>query len=369
MVKENPKRALVVEFFTAHHETLIPQVYLLEEAGYAVWVAVQRSFADKLRTQLPGRKLVVFGNRGPGLHLVGPWLIFWTLLTQRIHTLAINSVLSTTLRYMVTLLWLLPHVRVGALAHGTNRLGRGGSQSWIEKRIKHWWVLSTHQLDHLPPQAKNLKVGILPAYAWCDPKLPVTLPSALVAQQLLSSGQPANLTLAIPGHPDALRRDYAGLFDALEKSSPPPKQIQFWLLGNYSNHAGPTLIHEIKQRKLEAYFRWGSQTIPFPHYHALLMQTHGILPLLHSHLPSTHQYQTSKISGAFNLAIGHQKIIALPKDFLVSQELVPFVLRYDEQALDQHFLDWCPDDFSSSQRLPLPSMTEQSAQYLNVWNL
>lgn len=337
MSSKTKKRALVVEFYDSHLETLIPQVYLLESAGYEVWVSAQNQFEDNLRATLPGRHLLALPTRGFWARWYVPLLVVYTLWRKGIRQVMINSPASNPVRRFLMWLWLLPRVQVSSVVHSTNRLKKGGSQRFFNTRIKRYWVLSQHQLDQVGPLPQGLRVGKYLPIIFEDPQHDKPSPSLAQATQCLSPGpDTAPMILAIPGHPDRHRRDYSVLFEALKDTRATPNQVQLWLLGNYTRYDGPQLLQEIESAGLTPWFRWGTHRIPDSHYYVLLQNCQAILPLLHPSVAGYQQYQTVRTSGNFNLAMGLQRPIALPEGFLADKDLAPWVVHYPADKL----ADW-----------------------------
>jgi|GEM_PF-4101698 len=353
----NAPRALVVEFYNAHLETLYPQVYYLEAGGHTVWVAVPETFVQAVQNHLPGRTVIALPTQGFWARWRKPWRVLQHLRKHRIQKLAVNTLTSNMGRRLAFGLWFLPRVQAAAVLHSTNRLRPKRSQRLINPRFRRYWVLSTHQHEYLPPNAVRFRIGTL----W-----PVILEDATSPhyQRVARSPflQEDTTVIAIPGHALRARRDYQALFHALEQIRPPLDEVLFYLLGDYSAQDGPDIVQEIKDRELTHYFRWSTHRLPQYEFNQQLRSCQAILPLLHPGQPGYEKYQTVKTSGSLNLAPAMGLPILLPQGFLLDQEIQPWVIRYPLKGFA--LMRW-------RHILPKPSaqwnLESSRDQYLEVW--
>ena len=360
-------RALVVEFYDSHLETLFPQVYMLEAAGHEVWVAVQDQFVPQTKATLPGRKIISLPTRGYFARWQAPWRVAYTLWKQKIGKLAINTVASNPLRRLVLWLWFLPKVQVATVVHGANRLAKRGSMSWITTRIRRFWVISTHQRHYLPPAASKFIIGQFYPILFTDPAQPQVKVALDTALAWLSKGPDAPILVGIPGHPNPERRDYMALLDALEKTSAQPSQVQFWLLGNYYSGFGPAILEEIDRRGLSPWFRWGTGRIPTLEYHTLLRQCQLLLPLLHPGILDYEKYQTTKTSGNLNLGLGFGLPMALPHEFKVDPLIEPLKYSYPLDSLAEEIARWANEGIAPPANWLAPTLDSLTQDYMAVW--
>ena len=99
-------------------------------------------------------------------------------------------------------------------------------------------------------------------------------------------------------------------------------------MGDGSGEDGRGLINCIKDNKLEKYFEFYNNFIPYNEYFEIILNCDIIMPLIHPCVLNYEKYKATKVSAAFNMAYSFIKPLLLYEDFAKHDEFKEFAIFY-----------------------------------------
>ncbi len=212
------------------------------------------------------------------------------------------------------------------IIHNTKKILTSGSQRFISRKVKKYFVLNDYLLDTIPNKPRTIKIASF--YPICFPKPTV--------QQIKPSG---DIWVCIPGQVETKRRDYLGFLDALKGFKIPPN-IKFILLGKGAHKHGNGLEvrSKIEELGFSSQFRLWDDFIGTQEFNNYLYNADFILPLIHPEKESFHLY-THQITGAFNLAFGLKIPLLMHKVFKSNSDFTDTSLFYSLDNLQSIICD------------------------------
>ncbi len=317
-MSEAKKKVVVAEFGTSHTELLYSHYQMLQASDYEVI----GFFNESIKAQIPAcyQENYFFSEKE------AIWRVCFRLLrfmrANKVKLLIDNTAHSNYLRFLSLWTYFLgASFKIVGVCHFFQNLSQSKSQKLISLKVKKYWVLNSLFLEGSSKLLKGL--NIVPWYPIAEDKS--------LAVTGINKPQDS-LWVAIPGALIYSRRDYDFLLKVLieEGESLSDKNIRFLLLGNIHTQDGAHLLAQIRQYALEGYFMYFDTYLSEDLMSAYLQASDCVLPLLHPSQVSAHQeYLNHKISGAYNLAFKHQKVLLMEQAFANFEDFQNYALLYE----------------------------------------
>jgi hypothetical protein len=209
--------------------------------------------------------------------------------------------------------------------HNLEKLTKNSlGQRIISRKIKKYYLLNDYLLTQIEPEFKEkMHFGVF---------YPIFFPT----QNSLSRIKPIDeIWICIPGQVELKRRDYEGLFQALETCKIDSK-LKFILLGSceHSHGDGGIIKKKIKELNLQDNFELYDGFVPMEEFYTIIKQSNYIMPLIHTNHVSAKLYK-NQISGAFNQAFGYKIPFLLESCYKDSNDFKSNSLFYTLESLPQ----------------------------------
>jgi hypothetical protein len=231
------------------------------------------------------------------------WLLSRWIRRQNFDVIVINTAQGSIIKKLMFFFW--GHkTRIFGILHNIVKVNSGSlSQQLITNRLSGYFVLNDYLLQQL--DQKKLRIKATAFYPVVFPAFP----------QIALSAKNDETWICIPGQVELKRRDYAGLFDALEHQKP-ASSVRFILLGRcaHAHGDGAYVKQRIQALGLENNFMIWDEFIDNNLFHSIIRKSDFIMTLIHPGHISWDLYE-GQITGAYNLAIGYNKPLLLHKQF------------------------------------------------------
>ena len=309
------QKVALLELGGAHTECLYSQLLYLKAGGYHVTLICN----ERLRVQASALTLADEQAYFPLPETNGSAL--WKQLIKVRRHLVRNGIklviFNTAQSNRVRNLLLLPFPKGTAFVgtvHQVEKLRNSGSQRSISRRVKKYFVLN----DYLVPAAQQ---------AVPTARVNSYYPIFFQTEQATETSKPAGeFWVCIPGHIEYKRRDYETLITAWSSISNKPN-VKF-ILGNLATKDGGLLQSRLNELGIVTDFILFDGFVSDAVQHAYLQQCDAVMPLIHPEIPEQSIYLTGQISGNFNLAFGHRKLLLMHEAFAAFEDFKQTALFY-----------------------------------------
>ncbi len=341
-------KVALVELSSSHDECLYSQVKALKTKNVAVYLICN----EKLRFRVSlFNDITEFTFLPSKLSLINVfWL--WKKLSK-FDKVVFNTASGIVIRQLMFFPFPKRTELIG-IVHNTKKILTSGTQRFISRKVKKYFVLNDYLLDTIQNKPTNIKIASF--YPICFPKPNV--------QQIKPKG---DIWICIPGQVENKRRDYFGFLDALENVNI-PHNIKFILLGKgaHSHGNGPEVRAKIERLGLSSQFKLWDKFIETQEFNNYLYNSDFILPLVHPEQESFQLY-TYQITGAFNLAFGLKIPMLMHEVFSLNTDFRDTSLFYSLENLSSLIRD-LPTVKSPNYQLDKWDSTYQSKAYWNLLN-
>jgi len=309
----------IVEISKSHEECIHTQVKFLKNPNHTIDLIVHKKIAPQLKEYHHLLNKVYYHE--PNKRGFIQKLRQQKSLSKKLaaYDIVIFNTASSSKTVRNTSLFLLfSKVKCLGVLHNAEKLTTSFTQAIISFKIKKYFVLN----DTIASLAKPKK-GVTVASFY-----PIFFPKYDIPNDFIKPND--EIWITIPGRIDWERRDYKLLVSALKNKGILGK-IKFILLGKLDTESleGYKLWNLITQHNLEHYFLTFNTFISNKVYHAYLMNSDYIMPLL----SSNKGYLQFKISGSFNLAFAYKKKLLCKTYFKSLKDLQENAFFYDSNGL------------------------------------
>ncbi|WP_350287504.1 hypothetical protein [uncultured Croceitalea sp.] len=310
-------RIALIEISESHEECIYSQVKFLNDAGIAVDLILNKRLEQQIDNYKHLCNSVYFVTPVKKNAFKKLKQQIQLLNTLKIYDLLVfNTASSSKMVRNLTFLLLFSRVKCFGILHNGRKLTSSFTQKIISLKIRHYFVLSDTIVKNIGSKSDVFISSFYPIFF---PKFKLSIVKA-----------EGEIWITIPGRIDWLRRDYDVLIKALAKVKN-LNSIKILFLGKFDKNSdhGKQLWALIKAHKLERFFITFNSFVSNEDYQNLLMATDYIMPLL----KSDENYLKYKVSGSFNLAYAHHKILLCKTYFEPLEDLSENGIFYDEDDL------------------------------------
>jgi hypothetical protein len=308
------KKALVIEFSTAHYELFYSEKIVLERS-FDVYFAynpqrVAAGISPRVRLS---------NNRVSNFLKLTFFLIF-----NRIDFVLLNSA-SGSQNLIIALILKCLNIKCSGILHDLEKPINSKTQKKITKFVSNYIALSKQGYNFYEHKIKGL-FFFYPCY-FPHPK---SIPNLKKIEKSKKNDQ---MQIVIIGQIEEKRRSYSHLLNELSQTSEENRgKWCFHILGNNKTIEAQKLIKEISEHNLESYFEFHHLPEDQEVYE-VLSNCDLVLPLIHSNIDYFENYKRSKISGSFNLAIGFCRPILFSNKLQDVSEFAEIGFFYQENSL------------------------------------
>lgn len=278
----NPKVILFEHKY--HEELLLPQVLSLLEENIDVHLICSEKIASNQSLDTV-RKRINFHTYASTSSLFAKIKLLWQVpgyaKKNKIDAIIVNTLDSNLTR---NLLKRLPFLKRAAIVHNADKFVGTGAYTKNLRVVDRAFTL-THYIAYFL-QENHVKATPISLCKFGN--IDTTTPP----QNDLTE---KTINIIIPGQIDFARRDYQSLLSVKQL----PAAVKFIFLGNASKNDGPSLIREIRQKKLDDHFMWFEHFVDHDQFIKHIATADFIMPLLHPTCDAYEKYRQCKSSAAF----------------------------------------------------------------------
>jgi len=313
------KRVAILEFQESHHECLYTLVRLFQDSGYEVHLFLNAKIKPRVRHLQSLRVPMHYMDLSTKLRrYVQVWLsLRYQFLQLGIDTVYLNTAERNTVLKFLALPFLRPTQVLGTLHNVQNLYRRQKRQLNINKRIDVCFVLSDYILDHAKIKVPEVHFESLYSIFYPDIQLKEKLHKPSEEKWIV-----------VPGGIDFNKRDYNFL-----KKLVLPENYKIIFLGVPHHPDQHNLFVKFLTHFNTEQIVYFSDFIEKSIFMEYIKKADFILPLIHRNTGNFADFKTGKISGAFNLAFGYQKLLLMDKAFQDIEDFQDTSLFYDSEKV------------------------------------
>ena len=304
------KNILIIEANNYHEEVILPQLKFLIDTDYKVSLFINEKVKNKG---------INFSDYNADINYIPAKRVHFNLLSilktlLDIKKNSIDIIIFNSLedKYVKVLSKFLPAtIQVVAIVHNLESFEKN------RLNVKNFLVLNQTVLSSMTKNRKNYN---------CNYFYP------LVFQDEISTNKNKILEICIPGKIEHGRRDYLGLLKILNANKD-MLNIKFIILGNISQHDGPSVMAKINEYQLNNSFQVFNEFVPYEKYFKILSRCDFVMPLIHPNIKHFDQYHTVKISAAFSMGFSFKIPFLMYESIGKLEEFSRYSAFYNEQNL------------------------------------
>ncbi|MCL5245897.1 hypothetical protein M4I21_08785 [Cellulophaga sp. 20_2_10] len=283
----------IVEVSESHEECIYSQALFLTSANYKVDLYIHpkiNSQIDNYRYLFNNIIITDFENISILKRIHQQQRLLKKL--NNYDKVVFNTASSSRIVRNLCLFLLFSKTECIGVLHNIKKIEKSFTQSLISLKIKKYFVLN----DFILPSREIKKIKIVSFY-------PIFFPSFKKDETLDKKNK---IWLTVPGRLDYNRRDYNLLFETI-RNCKNTENIKIILLGKISDSStdGQKTLKKLKDLKIEENFILFNDFVDNDTFHNYLDKSDYILPLLNK----SDDYLKYKITGTFNIAFAHKKIM------------------------------------------------------------
>ena len=208
------------------------------------------------------------------------------------------------------------------ILHNAKKIQKSIGQKIISRRIKKYFVLNDYILKELSNKPAGLKF---------ESYYPIFFPPS---NQVKLNKPQGEIWICIPGKVEFARRDYKGLFEAIQNHRPISK-IKFIFLGkcDLDSEEDRFIQKNVGYLKVHEHVVVWNDFVDNQTFQAYLEQSDFILPLIHKNTGDFDMYIKYKITGAFNLAFAYQIPLLMEDSFRKIDDFEENAIFYQKNTM------------------------------------
>ena len=282
------KKVLLIELSDSHKEIFIPVEKYLMDAGYQVDLFITENYDIDSEEIV---KKVSNKNRIAQLISLNNFI-----KKNKYQNLFFNTAEGLSVRDFCFINF-FNNLNICGVLHQAKKLSGSFTQKIISSKIKNYFVLAEYIKNFI--KTNSINVEYFYPLLDCPPKI-----------------ENNNFTITVPGEIASWRRDYMWLKNfAKQNFEKLNNRLKFIFLGSGNSKDGKEVIQFILNNNLSSIFKYYEDYVPEYEFIKVLQRTNLIFPLLNPGAGEYEYYKTTKISGAFNLAINYKIPLLLNNDF------------------------------------------------------
>lgn len=315
MAAKSSEGVLVVELSLGHYELFYSLKNILEPEHKVYFGIESLMLAEEQGIQ---KDQILFLNKGLVPNF---WRIHRFCKKHGIKKIWLNTAAGPRIGNLVFFLRLFGYQIFGTL-HNAHKLGKSNSQRFLSNRLSGYLVLSRLIKNFCLTQNVGRPVEFI--Y------------TCFFAGDFSGHGRPeisehaGKLKIAVVGQIERKRRNLDSLIDAAkELKAAGETNLVFKMIGNSNTAEGKIYRQLIADAGVESYFHFFYQRLDFRHMLSEVQSCDAVALMFHPATSYSEYYKQSKISGAYNFALGLNRPL-LVHDFLKGDEYENFSVLYND---------------------------------------